>query len=244
MSGWRIRRLPVCASTESELDRWLRLTPPGPQGLNPGRAVVARRQRHGRGQRGRPWSAPAGGVWLSAAFPWPAAAQASLSLALAVGLARELDALGLPVRIKWPNDLLLHGRKLAGLLPRQRWRGGSLLWARAGIGLNGCNRVPPGAISVAQALARPEGRRGECRGLRHPQACPRRLEARVWRALGWAMAQAGAPEMVRSQAEQRLWRPPEGVLVAQKPWQVDGLELDGRLRLRRGSAITWLSRSF
>ncbi|QNI71352.1 biotin--[acetyl-CoA-carboxylase] ligase [Cyanobium sp. NS01] len=246
MSGWQIRRLPVCASTEWELDRWLRHSPPGPQGPDPWRAVVARRQRHGQGQRGRPWCAPAGGVWLSAAFPWPGAsrAPANLPLALAVGLARELEGLGLPVRIKWPNDLLVHGGKLAGLLPRQRWRGGRLLWAQAGIGLNGTNRVPPGAVSVAQALARSGGRRGPGPGRWHPQACPRRLEARVWSALRWAMAQAGEAELVRDQAEQRLWQPPEGVLVGEEPWQVAGLELDGRLRLQRGVALTWLSRSF
>ncbi|WP_228008852.1 hypothetical protein [Cyanobium sp. LEGE 06113] len=58
------------------------------------------------------------------------------------------------------------------------------------------------------------------------------------------MAQAGEAELVRDQAEQRLWQPPEGVLVGEEPWQVAGLELDGRLRLQRGAALTWLSRSF
>ncbi len=66
----------------------------------------------------------------------------------------------------------------------------------------------------------------------------------MWSALSWAIAQAGAGELVRFQAEQRLWQPPQGVLVGEERWQVAGLELDGRLRLQRGAARTWLSRSF
>jgi BirA family biotin operon repressor/biotin-[acetyl-CoA-carboxylase] ligase len=156
--GWQLRRLPVCASTEIELDRWLlqrqdlgRADEPR---LQPRLAVQARRQRFGHGQQGRPWLSPPGGLWLSVAFPWAEAmpGSAALGLAVAVGLARQLEALGLPVQLKWPNDLLVQERKLAGLLPRLRLRGQQIRWAQVGVGLNGYNRVPPGAISVAQAL--------------------------------------------------------------------------------------------
>lgn len=240
MSGWRIRRLPVCGSTEWELERWLAggLTASDP--LERRVAVVARRQCHGQGQRGRAWVSPAGGVWLSAAFPWPSLEAANLGQAVAVGLARQLEALGLPAQIKWPNDLLLHGCKLAGLLPRLRLRGRTVRWAQVGIGLNGRNRVPPGAVSVAQALARP----GHRRIPRHPEATPRRLERRVWAALDWAQGHAGDPGLVLQEAEARLWRPPQGLWINDRPWQVAGLEPDGRLRLERGAERTWLSRSF
>ncbi|EDY39823.1 biotin-(acetyl-CoA-carboxylase) ligase [Cyanobium sp. PCC 7001] len=240
LSGWRIRRLPVCGSTEWELERWLDGGLSASDPLEQRMAVVARRQCHGHGQRGRAWVSPPGGVWLSAAFPWPSLEAANLGLAVAVGVTRQLEDLGLPVQLKWPNDLVLHGRKLAGLLPRVRLRGCRVRWAQVGIGLNGLNRVPPGAVSVAQALARP----GHGRSPRHPEATPRRLERRVWAALGWAQEHAAEPGLVLQQAEDRLWRPPQGLWIKDQPWQVAGLEPDGRLRLESGAKRTWLSRSF
>ena len=225
---WRLRHLPVCASTELELERWL-------AGAAPPLVVVADRQRFGHGQQGRPWHSPAGGVWLSAAIPWPAAAEgsAALGLAVALGLALQLEALGLQPRIKWPNDLLIDGRKLAGLLPRLRWRGTQVRHAQLGVGLNGWNPVPSGAINLAEAL-------GRCH---HPQARPDRLAARVLRALEWAVAAAQQPELVRRQAEQRLWRP--ATLEHQgQPWQVLGLAADGGLRLQRHGAVVTLQRHF
>ncbi len=233
--GWHIRRLQVCASTERELDRWLALAPPQPSCLR--RLVIARRQRYGHGQRGRPWISPAGGLWLSAAFPWPQRFEqgAALPLALALALAEEIGALGVPVAIKWPNDLLVEGRKLAGLLPRLRWRGSRLLWARLGLGINGINRVPEGAISLAEALAG--------RGF-HPQATPARLEKLALRALERAIGMAGDAELVRVGAERRLWRSPSGLLHAGRHWQVLGLEADGALRLLCQGEQVLLRRDF
>ena len=169
---WRLRGVPVCASTETVLDRWLAGDQDlaGDEPLPAPRAVIARRQRHGHGQRGRPWSSPAGGVWLSAALPWPPepGTAASVGLAVAVGLCLRLETKRLPVRIKWPNDLVLTGGagaqpqggrggsgplKLAGLLPRLRLRGGTCRWARIGVGLNVANRVPPGAVALATPLS-------------------------------------------------------------------------------------------
>ena len=116
---WDLRWFPVCSSTETVLEEWLRETPD--LQLQRPRAVLARHQRHGIGQRGRVWSAPPGGIWLSAAMPWPEQARGGaglIGLALALSLSQRLERHGVPVRIKWPNDLLVDGRKLAGLLPR------------------------------------------------------------------------------------------------------------------------------
>jgi BirA family biotin operon repressor/biotin-[acetyl-CoA-carboxylase] ligase len=230
---WQLRRLSVCASTERELDRWLAVESPQAAKL----AVQARRQRFGHGQQGRPWLSPAGGLWLSAAFPWAEAlpGSAALGLAVAVGLAQQLEALGLPVQLKWPNDLLVQECKLAGVLPRLRLRGSRIRWAQVGVGLNGCNRVPAGAISVAEALG---ARR------HHPQARPDRLLGRVLAALDWAGAHAHQPERVRLAAEARLWRPAAGWLHDGQLWQVCGLEADGRLRLARGGLELALQRHF
>ena len=223
---WRLRRLPVCASTELELEPWVAAAPPP-------LAVLADRQRFGQGQRGRLWQSPRGGVWLSAALPWPEHTAAALSLAAALGLVLQLEALGLQPRIKWPNDLLLGGRKLAGLLPRLRWRGGRVRHAQVGVGLNGCNPVPAGAISVAAALGHPN----------HPQARPDRLAARVLRGLEWAVAAADQPELVRRQAEMRLWMPDDVEHLGRR-WSVEGLAADGGLRLACGGERVTLQRHF
>lgn len=235
--GWQLRRLSVCASTEVELARWLAARQTAAARL----AVVARRQRFGVGQQGRTWVSPPGGLWLSAAFPWrqELPGSASLGLAAAVGIALQLELLGVAVQLKWPNDLLVDGCKLAGLLPRLRMRGPSVRWAQVGVGINGCNRLPaigpPGAISLAQALG---GQR------HHPQARPERLLPRVLAGLDWAAAHADQPETVRLAAEARLWHPEGGWLQGDETWQVLGLHADGRLRLGRAARELALMRVF
>lgn len=238
---WQLRGLPVCASTETELDRWLALDPrlAGDAPLTVPRAVIAHRQRFGRGQQGRPWCSPAGGVWLSAALPWPAAAAtaAAPGLAVAVGLCLRLEARGLAVRLKWPNDLLLGGadgappRKLAGLLPRLRLRGGTCRWARMGVGLNAANRVPEGAVALAELLG--AGR-----------ADPRLWCGEVLAALEWAMAWASRPREVCRQAERRLQLPDGPIHHDGVDWRPAGLAADGGLRLVAGSAERVLHRGF
>lgn len=220
---WQIRRLAVCASTERELERWLQARARMVSRPMARLAVVSRRQRHGHGQQGRPWLSPAGGLWLSAAFPWPAdpAVAAPLGLAVAEGLARQLEPLGVAVQIKWPNDLLVDGAKLAGLLPRLRWRGGAVRWAQVGVGLNGRNAVPPGAVNLATAL----GHR------HHPRARPRLLEPRVLAALTWASDHALEPERVLAAAAARLWRPAAGICHGGRSWSVAGLSRSGGLWL-------------
>ena len=63
-------------------------------------------------------------------------------------------------------------------------------------------------------------------------------------ALDWAQAMAPEPELVRLQAEARLYRPAEGLLHGGQIWQVAGLEADGGLRLQRPGASVILQRSF
>ena len=226
---WNLRGLPVCASTEWELDRWLATTMPPSKRLQRPRAVIARRQRHSFGQYGRSWLAPVGGVWLSAALPWPRRGGAAPGLAVASGLALAMEALGVPVRIKWPNDLLWRERKLAGLLPRLRWGQAGVRWARVGIGLNGCNRVPPGATNLLGPLG---GRAAQ----------PLWLCAVVLVALDWAMASAEDSEGVRELAEQRLLLPPTAMEPEGARWRARGLSADGGLVMVSGDRLRILHR--
>ena len=168
------------------------------------------------------------------------------TLAVAVGLALQLEALGVVAQLKWPNDVLVGGRKLAGILPRLRLRGEQVRWAQVGLGLNGINRTPSGAISLAQALSRGPSQRPSYLPHRpfHPKAKPQRLLKPVLAALDWAQAMAPEPELVRLQAEARLYRPAEGLLHGGQIWQVVGLESDGGLRLQRPGATFTLQRSF
>jgi len=237
---WQLRCLAVCASTERELDHWLEAAPPagGPTGrlLRP-RAVIAGHQRFGHGQRGRLWLAPPGGLWLSAALPWPAAAEqgAAPALAVAVGLAEELGARGVPLALKWPNDLLLltpvGPRKLAGLLPGLRRRGTTVRWARIGLGLNGHNPVPAGAANL-RAHPRARG------------AHPARLAALGLAALERALALAAEPEVVRQRAERLLLGPAAPLELEGDWWWPQGLAVDGGLRLARGDGRQRVLRRF
>jgi BirA family biotin operon repressor/biotin-[acetyl-CoA-carboxylase] ligase len=217
----------VCASTERELDHWLLRHPPaGGEGapLRRPRLVIAGHQRFGHGQQGRIWKSPPGGLWLSAALPWPAdgAPAASPALAVAVALAEQLAGLGVPVALKWPNDLLLltpaGPRKLAGLLPGLRLRGTRVRWARIGVGLNGHNPVPAGAADLRQ-YPRVRAARGD------------RLAALVLAALERAMALAAQPEWVVARAEALLPSPAAPLALEGAWWWPEGLSADGGLRL-------------
>jgi len=214
----------VCGSSEDELDAWLAALGPEAQATlqSSALAVVAQQQMQGRGQRGRSWQSPPGGLWLSAAMAWPTGA-APLTLAAAVGLALQLEGLGLAPQIKWPNDLLLEGRKLAGLLARLRLAGQRVRWAQVGIGLNGTNPVPPGAIGLAAVLP-------------PVQATPEALLPLVLAGLDWARSQAQNAALVLELANQRLHRPPQGVRHQGQWWQIDGLGPQGQVLVHRGSA--------
>jgi BirA family biotin operon repressor/biotin-[acetyl-CoA-carboxylase] ligase len=85
-----------------------------------GSCIVAELQQAGRGRRGREWVSSLGsGLTFSLLwrFSQGAAALGGLSLAVGVALVRALGAAGIPrLALKWPNDLLLDGKKLAGVL--------------------------------------------------------------------------------------------------------------------------------
>lgn len=103
---------------------------------------VAELQHAGRGRAGRVWQA-APGDSLCFSVAWPLARSvaqlAGLPLAVGVALAETLRALGYPVTLKWPNDLLLDAAKLGGVLVETcTVRSGAVeqVWAVVGVGIN------------------------------------------------------------------------------------------------------------
>jgi BirA family transcriptional regulator, biotin operon repressor / biotin---[acetyl-CoA-carboxylase] ligase len=121
--------------------------------------VIAAQQSAGRGQWGRQWSSPLGGLYLSLGLTpnLPVQHAAQLTLCTAWGIAtafREIPgrlnqgANNIPVQIKWPNDLVLQGRKLGGILTETRMQGEILTQAVVGIGMNWLNPVPDTGINL------------------------------------------------------------------------------------------------
>ena len=113
-------------------------------GAGVGTAVVAAEQTAGRGSRGRTWSSPRGGLWLSVLARPASSGLELLSLRAGLAVAELLGGLGARerLRIKWPNDLMLDDRKAGGILCEARWQGTTLGWVVIGLGLNVANRPP------------------------------------------------------------------------------------------------------
>lgn len=123
-------------------------------GAPSGTVILAQQQGAGRGQRGRQWRSAPGGLYLSLVIdPELEAAQMPLvTLATAWGIAAVLNHLGLPIQIKWPNDLVYHGQKVGGILTETRQ---GATWTVIGIGLNWANAVPATGQSLQPLLPDP-----------------------------------------------------------------------------------------
>ena len=114
-AGYQLHRYDRIGSTNDEAKRLARA------GAREGTLVWAGAQTAGRGRRGRHWASPPGNLYLSLVLrPGGAPGRAAqLGFVAALGLGDALDSiaeLGPRLRYKWPNDLLLDGRKLAGIL--------------------------------------------------------------------------------------------------------------------------------
>ncbi len=103
-----------------------------------GTVVIAGRQSRGKGRRQRRWHSPRGGVWFSVILPDIDAEMASvLSLGASVAVAASLKSvLNAKASLKWPNDILYGGKKLAGIITDADIASGRLENTVLGIGIN------------------------------------------------------------------------------------------------------------
>lgn len=201
----------------------------GPEGA----LVLAEEQTAGRGRGGSPWMTPPGSALAFSLVLRPRGlsgeAVSGLAAIGALAVAEALEAQGAPARIKWPNDVLLEGRKVAGVLVEAAWAGADLEHAILGIGVNVRRAsVPPDsqaafpATCVEAAVGRSVEREAVLLG--------------VLDGLGRWIARLGSLDLQAAweqrlafrKEEVRVWDPEgglafEGVLI--------GLLPDGRLRL-------------
>ncbi|HTJ91100.1 MAG TPA: biotin--[acetyl-CoA-carboxylase] ligase [Acidocella sp.] len=133
MIAWRLERHDELGSTSDECVARAKA------GAAAGLAVQARRQLAGRGSRGRAWTAPEGNLNLSVLLRpgRPAAAAGLFSLLAGIAVAEALAPRSQTApMLKWPNDVLLDGAKLAGILIDAMPDGERLDWLVIGIGVN------------------------------------------------------------------------------------------------------------
>ena len=155
-SLWKeIRCLESVGSTQQLLDSLER------QGVPEGSVVIAREQTAGRGRHGRSWHSPPGlGLTLSALLrPDSPGSLVLYSLGAAVAACEAVRSLDVPAEIKWPNDLVISGRKVGGLLVEGRMEGERIRAVLIGCGLNVSHTAAdlppenaPNATSLAMAL--------------------------------------------------------------------------------------------
>lgn len=138
--GYRLVNLPRIDSTNAEVLRR------AAEGAPHGTVVLAAEQTAGRGRRGRSWIPAPGNLYMTVLVRPPAGrAAAQLSFVAAVALGEAMDR-ETDFRFKWPNDLLVGGRKIAGILIEADGEA-----AAVGIGVNAV-RTPDGVSDTAADL--------------------------------------------------------------------------------------------
>jgi len=219
------------ASLPSSNDRalaWAR------EGAPHGALVTADEQTAGRGRLGRRWASPAGeglyasvvlrpAEYLGGGTGW-SPRWSALGLAVGLGLRMGLERWVPEVRLKWPNDLLVHRRKLAGVLCETRWQG-STADVVVGFGINVAQREFPDelrATSLAIELS--------------PGTCPERSEVLEAALMGLEGVLgrffAGGFPAIRGAYEAHSAVVGQVLTIGGVPGEGVGFDDDGALRVR------------
>lgn len=150
------RFYPQIGSTNDAAMEWLS------QGAKHGSVVIVDEQVKGRGRLGRTWhTPPATALILSVILRPDAAHLPQLTMLGALAICDMLDHLDMEhVSIKWPNDVLVNGKKVSGVLPEVLWEGKRLTGVVLGMGINvridfSGTDLAHHAISIESALGRP-----------------------------------------------------------------------------------------
>mgnify|MGYP000316057257 FL=1 len=127
------------------------------EGAPEGTLVVAEKQTDGRGRRGKVWESPLGtGIWMSLVLrPQIMPAEASvLTLLCGLATAEAIEAeTGLSAGIKWPNDILINGKKAVGILTEMDCEMSEVHFVIPGIGINvNTASFPPEIADIATSL--------------------------------------------------------------------------------------------
>jgi BirA family transcriptional regulator, biotin operon repressor / biotin---[acetyl-CoA-carboxylase] ligase len=131
-------------------------------GAPEGTTVVARSQTSGEGRLGRSWASPPGGLYMSYVLrPQKLPRPELVSLVSATAVVRGVQlSTGLHSEIRWPNDIMVNGKKLAGVIAEAAAYKGEVAQAIVGVGLN-CNSSVPATYTsgnMATSLAEELGR--------------------------------------------------------------------------------------
>jgi BirA family biotin operon repressor/biotin-[acetyl-CoA-carboxylase] ligase len=204
------------------------------EGAPHGAAFVADAQTEGRGRSDRRWHSPAGeNVYLSVLLlPRELIASPALSLAIGLGVAAVVDAhLDPPrARIKWPNDVYVDDKKVAGILVEASSQGAAPPAIVVGVGLNVLGRrFPDGFAAPPTSLALAGG---------HDLA-RERVAAELIAAIGErfaAFAAAGLPSLL-PELRARDWLCGRRVTVGDVAGVAAGIDAEGRLLVDDGAAF-------
>jgi len=108
------------------------------KGASEGLVVIASEQRKGKGRLGRPWFSPRGGLWMSVLLrpDVPPIKAPLLTLMAAACIADSLEEYGVKASIKWPNDVMINGKKIAGVLAEADIEMDRVNYVALGLGVN------------------------------------------------------------------------------------------------------------
>ena len=199
---WRIINLDEVDSTNEYAKRIAGNSPEGT-------VVVAKRQTAGKGRKGRSWVSPEGGLWLSVILK-PGRIDPRLVFVGALAVVDTLADFGISAGIKWPNDVWVSGRKIAGILTE----GKGIEYAVLGIGLNVNNPVPEDLRESATSML-------ELTGTKVPLEKVR--ERLLFHLGGWYRVFLERPDLLMAKVRERTFILGKTVRVLQ-----DGEELAGR----------------
>ena len=150
------RRLLYYPELSSTMDEAARL---GEGNTEEGAVVVAEIQSAGRGRQGRSWISQPGNLLVSVLFRPSMEKLPFISIIGGIAAARAVRKVtGLDIKIKWPNDLMIDGRKAAGILAESAISGDSVWYAVLGVGMNvsldteNNAEISPFAISINTAV--------------------------------------------------------------------------------------------